>query len=114
MRRWDGETVRWRGADGRDWGAGNRSHPRLRKREGPAGLGPRAASELAAERSTDSGRGPAQPDVSPRPSPAAEPNAIARCGEEASAPGKAQKPAARCGRGRFAPGGHEKIVARCE
>ena len=41
----------------------NRSHPRLRKREGPAGLGLDDASLLAVSRSKDSGRGPAQPDV---------------------------------------------------
>ena len=41
----------------------NRSHPRLRKREGPAGLWLDAASLLAGSRSKDSGRGPAQPDV---------------------------------------------------
>ena len=39
-----------------------RSHPRLRKREGPAGLGPDDASLLAGVRSKDSGRGPAEPD----------------------------------------------------
>ena len=41
----------------------NRSHPRLRKREGPAGLGLDDASLLAGSQSKDSGRGPAQPDV---------------------------------------------------
>ena len=41
----------------------NRSHPRLRKREGPAGLGEEAASSLASLRPEDCGRGPAQPDV---------------------------------------------------
>ncbi len=41
----------------------NRSHPRLRKREGPAGLGEEAASSLASLRPKDCGRGPAQPDV---------------------------------------------------
>ena len=41
----------------------DRSHPRLRKREGPAGLGLDAASSLAGIQSEDSGRGPAQPDV---------------------------------------------------
>ena len=44
--------------------SGNRSHPRLRKREGPAGLGLDDASLLASSRSKDSGRGPAQQDVS--------------------------------------------------
>ncbi len=41
----------------------NRSHPRLRKREGPAGLGDEGASLLADLCSKDCGRGPAQPDV---------------------------------------------------
>ena len=41
----------------------NRSHPRLRKREGTAGLGEEAASSLASLRPKDCGRGPAQPDV---------------------------------------------------
>ena len=44
--------------------SGNRSHPRLRKREGPAGLGLDDASLLAGSQSKVSGRGPAQPDVS--------------------------------------------------
>ena len=41
----------------------NRSHPRLRKREGPAELWTEGASALADLRSKCSGRGPAQPDV---------------------------------------------------
>ena len=41
----------------------NRSHPRLRKREGPAGLGLDDASLLADSQSKDSGRGPTQSDV---------------------------------------------------
>ena len=41
----------------------NRSHPRLRKREGPAGLGLDDASLLAGSQSKVSGKGPAQPDV---------------------------------------------------
>jgi len=41
----------------------NRSHPRLRKREGPAGLGLDDASLLAGSQTKDSGRGPAQQDV---------------------------------------------------
>ena len=41
----------------------NRSHPRLRKREGPAGLLLDDASLLAGSQLKDSGRGPAQPDV---------------------------------------------------
>ena len=43
--------------------AGNRSHPRLRKREGPAGCCDGGQARLS-DVSTDSGRGPAQPDVS--------------------------------------------------
>ena len=43
--------------------SGNRSHPRLRKREGPAGCWDGGQARLS-DVSTDSGRGPAQPDVS--------------------------------------------------
>ena len=51
--------------------SGNRSHPRLRKREGPAGCWDGGQACLS-DVSTDSGRGPAQPDVSGGRSPWSE------------------------------------------
>ena len=68
-RSWNPETVTFAHAA---TASGNRSHPRLRKREGPEELWPGDASSLAGDGTKFCGRGPAQPDVSGGSSPLRE------------------------------------------